>query len=159
MSSKKSTAVSVNITQDNIPTMLEDVKNKIANLTMNTDENRPTTAGTIFPDGSGLHISDMHDVNTLITVHASIAIREKAYNASVKKLGLTITPPAFNIAGHSAKLWEDDIKIQLMKVIHAKKIASLNKIKNLLEERQTEEQKLATSLSQISDLMEEADKY
>jgi len=155
----KTTAVSVGkqFTQDCIPEMLEKVNAQIAALTKVGNEDRPTTKGTIFPDAN--EICNINDVASLIHVHASIGIREKAYNASVKKLGLNIKVPPFAISGHSSKMWEDDIKEQLMVVIHSKKVATLNKIKEKLEARRSEEQKLSDSLHEINDLMDEANEF
>jgi len=143
-------------TQDDIPKALEQVKAQIAELN-GGDDTKSSAAKKDFP-GIGL-ISDVNDVSDLIKIHSTLAAKENAYNDSVATLNLVIKVPAFEIEGCSASDWEKVIKSQITKVVHKKKIESLKKIQTILEARQTEEQKIRTSMEQISDLMAEANEF
>lgn len=155
---KTSTAVSKKgaFTQNDIPAALEQIKAQIAELGGGDDT--PSTAAKVdFPNVG--KISDINDVSELIKVHSIVMAKAAAYQDSVATLDLVIKVPAFKIADCTVAAWEKEIKQQITRVVHSKKIESLKKVQRILEERQTEEQKMADSMAEIGDLMNEANNF
>ena len=138
------------LTQQDIPTMLEQVKDQIAKLSGNNN-NVMITDKVLDPFGK---VENIEKVTDLIKAASSVLGREKAYKAAAKAvIPKGIKVPGFEIEGVKASDWLAHIKARVAIVANKEQLVKLNSIKNTLEENLSAEAKLANDLEKIKDML------
>lgn len=148
--SKNEVANKDQFTQNDVPAMLEQVKEKIAEL-VGTGKKEPSTKGKHLP-GFG-EISKIEKEADLIKAFSSITGREDAYKAAAKAMNIKTKVPPFVIEGIGAAKWKEDIRARYAEVAHKAQLDKLKSIQKTLEENLSAEAKLANDLAKISALM------
>lgn len=152
MGNKKKDALALNdLTQENIPELLQKVNDRIAAFSKDIpDETRITKNVPGFDKA----IDDIDSVEELISAHASIRIREVHYNDSANLIiPKEIKKPPYKLDGHSAKQWMEQIQNRVSEVNNKESLDTLKKIKDELEKNLSEKDKLANSLGKIQGLL------
>lgn len=148
---QKETGIAV-LTQSDIPTMLETVKNQIKQLSSKSDAVSKTSNSLT---GFGT-IDNIATVEDLIKAHASVFERGRAYDkaaAAIVPSGIKVPP--FILDGHNEKDWLDHISSRVGEVANEKKLTKLREYAVILESNLSAEFKLANDLAKIKADMEE----
>jgi hypothetical protein len=144
------------LTQEDVPSMLDKVNERIATLKGGIDEAKHTDGHL---DGLG-NIFDMEKPENLIRAYASINDRERMFNEAVKELytkdltSLGIKVPTFTLKGASADQWRNDIRMVLAKVVHKEELGKLEKVRDELSKHVSAEERLNQSLLAIQDIIQ-----
>ena len=146
---KKTTAVATQgqLTQQDIPAMLEQVKQQIASMSIAKDGFEKTSDSL---DGFG-KIEDIKSVSDLIKAHSAVTNRAKAYKASASEIvpeGIKV--PLFSIGKHSESQWVNHITSRVSEVANEKKLTRLRSFQKTLEENLSTEMKLANEMAKIA---------
>lgn len=141
------------LTKDNVPQLLEIVKNKISTLTANSKD-RKSIDTELEHFGK---IKNINSISTLISAHSSLVNREKFYNESAKLLiddvYSNLKSPVFKVQGHTVKDWIEEIKDRVNYLVNKKELDKLKATKETLESHLSEDLKLQRDLAKIqSDL-------
>ena len=150
MAKKETTSnLPAKLTQADVPSLLSQVNEKIAQLKGVSDEGN-RTSGKL--EGFG-NIRDIKDQSTLIKAYSSVLGRTKAYAEAAKEFEGMGEVPAFKIDGSTADQWLHDIKLQYNQVTYKDQLEKLNAVKSELEKHLSAEDKLAASLGNIRDIL------
>jgi len=143
------------LTQEDVPSMLEKVNDRIAMLKGSESEAKHTNGEL---EGLG-NIFKMEKPENLIRAYASVLDRERMFNEAVKDLytkeltSIGIKVPAFKLNGSTSKQWKDDIKGILATVVHKEELAKLEEVRDELSKHVSAEEKLNQSLLAIDGIL------
>jgi len=150
MSKKGELAKAGQFQQEDIPKLLQQVKDQISKL-KGGDGKEPSTVGKSLPSfGEIAHINSEQD---LIKAFSSVTEKEVMYKGAIKEMGLSGKIPTFDLEGVSAKKWKDDIKLRYAEVSQKQKLATLTAIQKELEDNLSAKDKLNNSLGKIAEHM------
>lgn len=145
-----------NMTQENIPELLQVVVDKIASIKKGLPDAPKATEQL---PGFG-YIKDIKDTATLIHAYSSVSNREKHYYEAAAELNVKgKTLPKFKLGNTSAEDWKTDIKARINVVIHQTELDKLNKMKDKLESNLSVKDKLARDLAEIAKMAMDDDDF
>jgi hypothetical protein len=140
------------ITQDDIPTLLQAVNEKIKDVKGDLPKTNTTT---VKFDAFGA-INSMISLEVILKAASVLLLKEKAYNEAVQEfLPEGIKAPKFKINGHTAEEWKSDFRRQAILVGNRTKLEKLKKIKSTLEANLSAEAKLKNDLKNIMTILED----
>lgn len=153
----KETIVAKTMTVNDVPAMLEQVKEQIKALTGDTKNKEVTVP---FP-GFGL-LSDINDISILIKAASVVRAKEREYVETAPIVmpkpvegAKAIPVPTFKLEGITAKVWLNAITVRIGEVYNADKLSKLKAVKSKLEANLSAEMKLANSLKEIAELIKD----
>ena len=153
--SKKSTALVTvgNLSEENIPKMLEQINGKIKELVGDKE-----SAARITGELMGYKVSEVKDAMTLRELYAYITNKAVAVaaNDNVFKLAAPMAKlPEYKEGGATVKQWQEEILIQYKEVTHEEVINKLKETKKALEECLSEEAKKQAKLQNVGLALED----
>ena len=137
-----------NVTQQDVPRLLEQVNDKIKEL-KGGDECAHQTTGEL--EGFG-NIFNITEPSKLIKAYSSVNSRAKAYTEAATAMCIE-NPPAFKIGDATAEKWLADITKCYKSATHKQELDKLIKVKDKLETLLSEEDKIKNTLTSIADIL------
>lgn len=142
----------IQMTQDDIPAMLDKVNAQIAAFRKGLPKENKTTGSL---EGFG-PIDKLDSLPNLIKAFTMVTNKARAYREACETPNLLpqgIKPPPFKISGSSESAWCDDIRGRIVEVAHKTQIEKLTKIKATLESNLSQKAKLAKDLLEINNML------
>lgn len=143
-----------NLSQDDIPSMLAAINEKIKQLKAEGSQERETKVS--FPD-FGVLVKDVKDIDVLIKMKSILIAKEKYYLEAVKEIIPKDRVKNYNFvyAGHTVKQWTEDIKKRTIELLYAKELAKLEESRAILEENLSAKDKLKKDLQKVVEILNE----
>lgn len=135
-----------NLTREDVPGMLELIKKKISELKGKRPNEEKTEGKTLSGFGK---ISEIKDVSSLVKAYSMLTKKEEAYKEAAKALSVDVSKYPFKENGVGAAAWKNDIEMRMVDVIHEAELTRLTKVKSILEENLSQEQKFANDMKKI----------
>ena len=133
-----------------VPKMLETVKDQIKNLKGNVGKEEPTAKPL---PGFGM-IKDIKKLSDLIKAASMVNAKSAAYKEAAKQIVPEgIKPPNFEIEGMSQNSIIDHLRKRYAELYNSDRIKELLKVQKILEENLSAEAKLANSLKDIAGIL------
>lgn len=145
---KAQLVVTSSLTQEDIPALIDQVKDQIIVLSAKAGLDISKTTGNLAGFGT---IDSIDTVEKLIMADASIYERARAYEAAAKRIvSEGIRTPELKIDGHTEKEWATHIASRVFEVANEKKLAKLREMQAKLESNLSAKDKLANDLNEIN---------
>jgi len=141
------------ISQDNIPQLLQIVSDKIEALKGSSVKHE--SINETFP-GFG-SVKDHTTVEGLIKMHSTLIGKKAAYESSAKFFGISLKKYPFKIGTHTTKEWEADIAYRVNIVKNDLEIKKNERIKKTLEENLSAKDKFQKDMANILNSLTEDD--
>lgn len=147
---KKETLDMANLSQQNVPAMLEVVSEQLKKL----KGDAPDKVGTDNElPGFDKKIKEFDSVQELVMAHSSVKNRAKFYAISADELDVSTTKYPFKLNGHTEEEWLGDISFQLARVKNKRDIERLEKVQSTLSKYLSKEDQMRNDLASIAALL------
>jgi hypothetical protein len=137
------------VTEFSIPTVLETLKSELNNLKSITESNYKTD-GKI--EGYATGIQEETKVEKLISMYASIKLREQAYNTAAQDLGLK-SYPLFKLSGNTSESIKHDVLLKIAIIEHADRKKELEQLVKEAESFMTKEDQQKIFMNKMQNLL------
>ena len=137
------------LTQEDIPMMLEKVNKQLADL---MPKELKTSKDVRV---SGTKVSEMGSLDECIRAHSSIVEKTRAYKKSKTALGLdSVNMEDLKFSGRTPKEVMDALKARTVAIINEVAIREMKEIKTMLESNLSAKMKLSNDLNKMASRME-----
>jgi hypothetical protein len=146
----KKTNTEVSIVGQDVPTVLDTIKEKLNSLKAITDTPYKTS-GNLTGIGD---IKTLKDIGSLIKSYASVKAKENAYNAAADDLGIK-NYPLFSLDGGTAAQWKHDIDLRIQIITVEDKKNKYQKAYDTMQKFLSEEEQKAIVMKEMASLLED----
>lgn len=136
------------LTQQDIPSLLNIVNEKIKALKGDTSEDTRTDGKL---PGIG-NINDIDDPVELITAYASVEIREEGFDKAQESMKIT-EKRKFKLGNYTGEAFKNDILKRYHEVTYKEQLEKLTSVKSELEKHLSKDDKLKAALGNIKDIL------
>ena len=142
--------------QTEVQKKLSSIEEKIRNMEITSSTPFKTNGNFRFDEFSGVstfNIQNVTIIDTLIKVLADINLKEEAYNKVYTEELQQKSFPVCKIFQFSVTDWRHDVKLRLNILLQQDRLKRLNEVKAKLIPFLTENDRLASALQEVNDLL------
>lgn len=137
------------ITQNDIPTMLQIVKDKIAAIKTKQGEEEKTDK----PFAMFGKIKEIKTVEECVKALSLLNGRKERYEEAAKQTEVDLKKYPYREEGIAYSSWENDIKMRIQYLLHKDELEKYEKVKKELEAHISEEMKFQQSMERVANLL------